>query len=58
MHGVLFIVLIVVAFMVDDLKTKVRQIDDYHISRVNRANTRIAELEDKLSDLEREVSYK
>ena len=59
MQGI--IALAICAFIVfgfNDVKERIQQIDDYHISRVNQANRRIAELEDKIRDLEHEVNWK
>ena len=40
------------------LKERLEGIDNYHVSRVNAANRRIEELEDKIRDLEFEVNWK
>lgn len=49
---------ILLVIQTHELKEKIDGIDSYHISRVNQANRRIEELEDKLSSLEREVNWK
>lgn len=52
MHGVYFFALAILAYMINDLKEKTASIDTYHVSRVNQANRKIEELEDKIRDLE------
>lgn len=57
-HFLLFISFITIFFMEQNLKKKIEGIDTYHVSRVNAANKRIEELEDRIRDLEWEVEYK
>lgn len=57
-YFLLFISFISIFFMQQSFEKKIEGIDTYHISRVNQANRRIEELEDRIRDLEWEVEYK